>query len=463
MADAPDLGSGKLCLWGFKSPLSHQFSINRFFIREDNYMHEIISSEGNVRQVRFTETAERVDKLFGRIRKQISRDLDMPGFRRGKVPKSIIDRQYGNIIKAEVADAVRQDLTARLIDEEDWILDDSDSEEEMELPAEGSPYSFEMTFSLFETPEPEGIDGIRVELPPIDLEKAVEDTLNSFREKMMSFEAVSRPSEEGDLVMLEAQPPEEGGNPQEFSVRIGDSHLGEGFDDLVRGIEPGYRFSARMEGGEDGEKSNPVHRFLVKDVRRPALPDLDDEFAEKAAGLESLEELRAKVEESVKSRYEQEIAYLKERTVIDSLLESNPFDPPTYMVNNLMKDYLNRLGEEEPGEDTIKAARDMARDKVREFLILRAVAEKEGIEIPDEELEKEKSSEESEYSVIDRLRNRKALELILNRADITDKEASENEGDEKSDTPKEAGAWSWVLVEEEETGDDGEDTSREGT
>jgi trigger factor len=412
-------------------------------------MHEIVKSDGNTRKVRFTETAERVDALFGRIRKQISKDLDMPGFRPGKVPRSIVDRQYGNLIKAEVADKIRQDLTSKLIDEEDWILDDTDSEDELELPVEGNPYAFEMTFSLFETPEPEGTDGIVIEVPALDLEDAVTKTLESFREKLMSFETVDRPSEEGDLVMLEAAPKEEGGKPQEFSVRIGDSHIGEGFDQLVTGVEPGYAFSARMESPDPDSEGNPVHRFRVTDVRKPVLPKLNDEFAEKAAGLSSLEELRTRVEESVRSRYEQEVSYLKERTVIESLLSGNVFDPPKYMVNNLTRDYLERLGEEEPGEGTLKAAREMARDKVREFLILRAVAERENIDITPEEIEKEKSAEESEASVLDRLRNRKALELIIERADITVKEPADEDASGSDAGEEAASSWNWTLVEDD--------------
>jgi trigger factor len=413
-------------------------------------MHEIVKSEGNTRKVRFTETVERVDRLFGKVRKQISKDLDMPGFRPGRVPRSIVDRQYGNIIKAEVADTIRQDLTSKLIEDQDWILDDTEADDEVELPVEGSPYSYEMTFSLFETPEPKGTDGIAIEVPLLDLEDAVAKTLESFREKLMSFETVDRPSQEGDLVMLEAAPAEEGGKPQEFSVRIGDSHIGEGFDRLVTGVEPGYTFSARMESPDPEGDGNPVHRFRVTDVRRPMLPDLNDTFAEKAAGLSSLKELRDKVEESVKSRYEQEITYLKERTVTESLLASNPFDPPEYMVSNLTRDYLNRLGEEDPGEGTIKAAREIAQDKVREFLILRAVAEKENVQVTPEEIEKEKSPDESESSIIDRLRNRKALELILERADITDKEPTGEEVSHTGDHDDPEASWKWTLVEDDE-------------
>ncbi len=416
-------------------------------------MYEIVKSEGNERTVRFTETAERVNELFDKIRKQISKDLDLPGFRPGKIPKSIIDKRYGNIIKAEVADTIRHELTSKLLDEQDWILDDSENRGDQEMPVEDSPYSFHLTFSLFETPEPSELDDITVEVPLPDLEKEVDEALDSLREKMISFETVNRPSESGDLVVLEVV--REGTNeaPQEFSIRVGESHLGPGFDDLVSGVEAGHTFSARMRDREDGE--NPIHHFRVKEVKRPLLPELNDEFAEKVAGLKSMEELRSELEKAAENRHRQEVDYLKKRALIDKLLETNPFDPPKYMVDNLTRDYLNRLGEETPGENTVSAARELARDKVREFLILRAFAEKENIQVSREEVEKEKDPAESAASVADRLRNAKVMELLLGKVNIVEKKKDDGKtGSDGEDSP--SSSWEWEPVNREAScGEDG--------
>ena len=409
-------------------------------------MFDIIKSEDNRRTVLFTESAENISGLFRKVRRQISKDLEMPGFRPGKVPRSIIDKQYGNIIQAEVADSVRQGFTSKLLEKEDWILDDNDPKGKIELPVDGNAYSFEMIFSLFETPQPAGTDGIKIEIPPLNLEDAIEKTMESFREKMISFETVDRPAGDGDLVLLEACPAGNTEESQKFNVRIGESQIGTGFDELVTGAVPDLEFSARMDRDASEEDQPPVHRFRVTEVQRPVLPDLDDEFAEKAAGVKSLEELREKIEESIRARYDQEIVYLKERSVIDSILSSNPFDPPEYMVENLTQDYITRLGEDGPGQDTTAAAKELALDKVREFLILRAIAEKEKIDISDDLIEKEISSEESESSVRDRLRNKKAMELILDRADITEKEPEKN-SETEADRPD--SSWRWVKIEDE--------------
>ncbi|MCK4671796.1 MAG: hypothetical protein KAT47_04570, partial [Candidatus Aegiribacteria sp.] len=139
-----------------------------------------------------------------------------------------------------------------------------------------------------------------------------------------------------------------------------------------------------------------------------------------------------------------------EREAIDSLLESNPFDPPAYMVDNLTKDYLERLGEEEPGKETIEATKELALKKVREFLVLRAVALKENIEITEEDINAEKNPEESAASVLDRLRNRKAVELILDRADIIEKELRKGKNKNASGEEPES-SWHWIGVEDNGT------------
>lgn len=418
-------------------------------------MYDIMKSEENRRTVLFTESADRISSHFREIRRKIMKDFSMPGFRPGKVPRSIIDKQYGNMIRAEIADIVRQDLTSDIIEKEDWILDDNDAEGKMDLPVEGKSYSFEITFSLFETPEPKGIDGIKIVLPTLDSETAVGKTIDSFREKMVSFETVDRPAEKDDLVLFKASPVNDSGKTQEFSMRIGESQIGPGFDELVLGVIAGSEFAARMDG-DTGDSTPPVHKFTAIEVKQPVLPELDDEFAEKAAGVDSVEKLRGKVEESVRNRFDQEIVYLKEREVIDSLLESNPFDPPEYMVDNLTKDYLNRLGEDNPGEETGKAAKELALRKVREFLILKAVADKENISITEEDIESEKSHEESELSVHDRLRNRKVMELILDRADITEKGPLRDEVEDIPGEEQDSSSWRWIRVDDTEAEPDKE-------
>ena len=409
--------------------------------------YEVTEEDGNRRTVRFTSTADEVTSLFTSIRRNITRDVSMPGFRPGKVPASIIEKRYGNLIVAEVADRLREDLTTEALGELDWILGDDNPEGKMELPVDGEDYSFELTFTLFETPEPGDYNGIEFSIPRVDLDKALEDTLQSFRERLVEFNPVERPAGTDDLVILETNPLGQGDSdePRSLTVRIGEDQIGPGFDELLMNTSAGDSFSAMMESvsGDDKASGSP-HSFLVTGVSEAMLPDLDDELAKKVADVDSLDELRTRIRENIEKRHEDEVKYLTERTALDALLESNPFDPPEYMVKNLSADFLARLEEDEPSEETKQAVKEMATKKVREFLILRAIGMKEEIGVSDEEIEKERSPEESPSSLLDRLRNRHVVEHVLSQATINEK----NEVKE-ADKPEES-PWRWVKLTEDE-------------
>jgi trigger factor len=407
---------------------------------------QVVSEEGNLRTVHFRRSAREVSTLFGNIRRDISRDMKMPGFRPGRIPVEIIDRRFGNIIVAEVADRIRQDLTSELLSEQDWILDDRDPEGEMQLPVDGQDYEFDLTFSLFETPVPVDYEGVEVSLPSVDEDRMVEETLQSFREQMVEFSEADRPAEAGDLVLLEAVPAgsEGDGEPRSLPVRIGQDQIGPGFDDLLLGSAAGDEFRARMERTSDGAPGADPHLFRVVEVREAMLPGLDDELAGRVADVKTLDELRAKIGDNVRRRHEDETVYLTERQALDVVLERNPFDPPGYMVENLSADFMSRLDEDEPSDETRKAVRDMAAKKVREFLLLRAIAVKEGLAVSDEEIDTERSPDESRSSVLDRLRNRLAVEHVISHATIREMDPAERppEGGPVSPAPE----WRWVRV-----------------
>jgi trigger factor len=404
--------------------------------------YEIVESDGNRRTVRFQEPSERVDRLFRQVRGRITRDLDLPGFRPGKVPRSVVDKRFGNLIKAEVAEVVRQDLTSILLTEEDWILDDQSPVSDEELPVEGEDYTFSITYSLFDGLELEGYKNLELVEPVFDLDREVEQTLQSLRERLVSFEPVQRKAETGDLVVLETPDRETEGN-KNLAVRIGNSQMGPGFDDIVEGRTAGDAFSARMESSEEGqtELGEPI-RFVLTEVREPKLPDLDDEFAKKVGRSDSMQDMRQELREDLEKRLEQEKKQFLERQALDKILEKNQFDPPQYMVDNMTEDLLRRLDQDELDERTVEAARKMASRKVREFFVLRQVAIQEDVEVSNQEVEEERSPEESASSVYDRLRNGRAMELILSTAVLSKESGTKTQSPPDEEPP----SWSWQEI-----------------
>jgi trigger factor len=360
----------------------------------------------------------------------------------------MIDNRFGNLIRAEVAEGLREKLAENLLDEQDWVLADRKPEGDGNLPSEGEDYVFEMTFTLFETPAPEGYSGLEIRLPKFDLQQAVDRTLQSIREKMVEFEATERAALPGDLVLVEADQTggAEGATPERMALRLGDDSLGPGLDSILEGKAAGDAFSARIEVAADGKnyaQQGKTTSFKVFQVREPRFPELDDAFAKKAGGGESLEEFRAKIGERLEARWKEDRGKEIESQAIDQIVRANPFDPPSYMIENLKADFLAEV-KGKPEDGTEEFAGELAGHKVREFLLLRAIALTEKLEPTAAELAEEMSRSTSRSAAIDRLRNRKALEFVLSRAAIADIDPQPvQSGEETAGGP----AWGWKVLD----------------
>lgn len=411
--------------------------------------YELIEEDGSKKVVRFTMEAADLQKIFRKVKREISKEVNIPGFRPGHIPDTILDKKFGNLIIAEVAEKAHKKLTEGLFDQFDWVLSDEDPQFENLLPVEGEDYIYTVTYITFETPEPVDYNGILITVPTWDPEKTVEETIEHIRRQFVDFAETDEPAAENDLVVLTyPSPDEEDAELRELSAVIGQNDMGPGFDEIITGVRSGDEFTMQMkvQKGEEQELAGPAHTFTVKEVKAHSYPELNDEFASKAGGFETVDEFREKIREDVTARYEADMKGYRERLAIDTILESNTFDVPNFMVDNLKQDYLSRLDDEEKDESTVKAARDMAERKVREFLLLREIAIRESLEVPEDELAEAIASGDTRSAFVDRNRNEKALEFVLNGAIIEEKEPQEPEKvSEDIDTVP----WSWVRVEPE--------------
>lgn len=407
--------------------------------------YELIKEDGTKRTVRFTMDSGDLKKIFRKVKRDISREVNMPGFRPGHVPEAILEKKFGNLIIAEVAEKAHKQLTEGLFDEFDWVLSDEDPEFENLLPVEGEDYIYTVTYNVFETPEPVDYREITLTLPAYDVHKAVADTIEHIRRQFVDYTETDSPAEEDDLVVL-TYPDPDSGEPRELSAVISQNDMGPGFDDLITGVRPGDSFSMQMKIRKEGEEelAGPAHTFTVKQVKAHSYPDLDDEFASKAGGFETIEDFREKVREDITARYEEEMKSYRERLAVDTILENNQFDVPNFMVENLRTEYLSRLDDDEKDESAVKAAAEMAERKVREFLLLREIAIQESLEVPEQEIAEAVAAGDSRSAFLDRSRNERALEFVVDNAIVEEKTPEEpEEGSGDTNTVP----WCWVKVD----------------
>jgi len=414
--------------------------------------YELIKEEGDKRVVQFRMDASDLNRVFQKVKKTISKEAKIPGFRAGHVPDSILDKRFGNLIVAEVADKTHKQLTAGLFDDFDWVLADKDPEFDNVLPVEGEDYLYTVTYSVFQTPEPKDYKGIKLVVPSYDPEKAVEETLQHIRRQFVSFDTTDKPAAENDLVVLTYPDPRGNASsaPKELSAVIGQNDIGPGFDELITGVVSGDSFTMQMKvdkGAEPGLKG-PSHTFTVKEVKAHSYPELDDDFAARSGGYSTIDELRQKVRDDVTNRFTADLKSFTERQAINSLLEKNVFEVPAFMVENLTEEYISRLDDDENDEASRKAAREIAENKVREFLVLREIAIRENLDVPLEQIEEAVEAGDDRSASLDRNRNDKALQFVIDSAVIEEKDIEEHDHDSE-DMP--VVPWKWVSVEPSES------------
>ena len=423
--------------------------------KEERMAYELIKEDGNKRVIQFTMDSADLKKVFRKVKRDISKEVNIKGFRPGHVPDSIIEKKFGNIILSEVAESAHKQLTEGLFDKFDWVLSDNDPEFETVLPVDGEDYVYSVTYHIFQTPEPVDYKEIKLSVPTYDQEKAVEETIDHIRKQFVTFDETDQLSAEGDFVALTYPDPavKEDSKPKDLTAVIGQNDIGPGFDELITGVKAGdvFTIQVKVEKGDDPGLNGPAHTFTVKEVRVHSLPDLDDEFAAKAGGFETMEEFRQKVRDDVTARFDSEMKSFTERQAIDTMLDSNVFDVPKFMVENLTQDYVSRLEKGDSTEETKKAAGEMAERKVREFLILREIAIREKLEISAEEIDQALATGDSRSSHLDRNRNEKALEFVLSSAVIEEK--VQEDDSQKPDTVP----WRWASVDSSEASDEGEE------
>lgn len=405
--------------------------------------YELIKDDGASKVINFTMEAVELKKIFKKTKKEISKEVSIRGFRPGHVPDSIIEKKYGNVIVAEVAEKAHKILSTNLFDEVDWVLSDKSPDFDNTLPVEGQDYSYKVTFHVFETPEPVDYKGIELTVPKYDLDEVVEKTLEDVSKQFVEYEKTDEPSSENNLVIVTYPGMgDDNASEKEINLVVGQETIGEGIDEFILGVRPGETFSAQMVGKEEGAAaSSPPITFTVKDVKAHKFPELDDEFAKKIAGLDSIEEYRQKIRDDASSKFEEEVKLFKTRQLIEKLLESNKFEVPKFMINNLTIDFLKEIDKDERTEETQKMAEEMAEKKVREFLILREVAIKENLSVEEEEVETAVTEGDTKAAFVDRSRNDLALDLLLESAVIEETEPEEPT-EQRNPSP-----WKWEKVE----------------
>lgn len=341
--------------------------------------------------------APAVDAEAGRVIRDLGKNIRLPGFRKGKIPVSLLEKRFGEEIERQV--------TERLIPRY-WHQAEAEKSLDVLSPPEVEDVHFErgapMTFVAVVETRPTIEIG---ELGPFELpegsvepdEAEIRDAIQDLRRQHATWTAVDRAAATGDLVTGKAVPTEgdEESEGEPLRIEIGAEGVDEELSLALTGLRPGAttQFKRKVEGEEK------EYRIEVETVEEEELPELDDALA-KRLGVEDVAALNEAVVKELAARKKRALADRREKAVLEQLRQRYPLELPPGIVERemqqMMQDYARGLASR--GLDIEKApinweamaeqSRPEAHNRVHTRLLLDAVAEAKNIKQDEEEFER---------------------------------------------------------------------------
>jgi trigger factor len=347
------------------------------------------------RRLKITVPADRVEQERRAVAAQVAKRVKLPGFRKGKVPASVLEKQYGPSIEQQTLERVVNSAYKEALQDQNVIPISSASVDNVSYER-GEDLSFDVEFEVRPHVALDRLGGFTVEAPGAQVEEAdVDRVIDRLREQNASWHPVEegRPAE-GDRVRVDIKPLQgEGGAEQEartYEVVLGAGEILESIDTAIRTLDPGGEgdFTVTVSKGGDAEEEHKVHLKLLG-VERPELPAADDEFAKELGEFGSLEALRSRVREDLQSEAGRESDREVRRRLIQQVLEANPFEVPPSLVEQYLDGLLQAPEDADPEEvaQAKEQARPAAEYGVRRMLVIERVAELENLHATQEDVE----------------------------------------------------------------------------
>ena len=332
----------------------------------------------------------------------LASSVKIPGFRKGKVPMPVLrshigkDRLFSEAIESHISGwfwnaAARERIRPVEQPELDYELPDS----------EENDWHFTATVSVL--PKPELADWTKVQVPyaePEVPEDLVDHELNVLRSTVAELApAEGRPAAPGDTVVVDLVT--DGGGERDYVVELGSGRLIPELEEQLTGMSTGETKEIELEQAGQAEPLE-VHA-VVKEIKEKVLPELDDDLARSASEFDTLDELRADIEQRIREQIEAEVDEAFRRAALDRLVEASnvqvsgplvdartrtllgELDAVLQRSGGSLEAYLQMSGDS--AEDLIRRLRDQAAASVAGELVLEAAADQLGIQVSDEEVD----------------------------------------------------------------------------
>lgn len=389
---------------------------------------QVEKKEHNMALLTIEASAEEFEKAIEQAYRKQKGSISIPGFRKGKVPRQIIERMYGKgVFYDEAANNLIPDAYAKELDAAEDLEVVSQPKIEVTQAEAGKPFIFTAEVAL----KPEVTLGQYkgVEVPKAETEVTDEDVegrLKAEQEKNgRNVDVTDRPVEDGDNIKLDFEGfidgvAFEGGKGTDYPLSIGSGSFIPGFEEQLVGVEIGKETEVKVKFPEDyhaEELKGKDASFMcvVKSISKRELPELDDEFASEVSEFDTLEAFKDDLRKKIADEKASDAKRERENNAVDKVIENAQMDIPDPMVDTqvrqMMDEFAQRLSSQGLSMDqymqftgatqeTLAAqTRPDALKRIQSRLVLEAVADAENIEISDERVNEEIAKMAESYNM----------------------------------------------------------------
>ena len=385
-----------------------------------------ISRDKNTVKFTMEFTAEEFEQAQIKVDQEAKNQFEIPGFRKGKAPRSIIEKHYGEGVFFEDAiDALFRQFYGNALADLDLEVIDSPAAEFSKI-AKGEGFTVTITVECFPIVEVKDYKGVEVEKVVQEVkDEDVENELKAVQKRNARMILVERPAKEGDTVLFDyagfvGDEQFEGGTAERQELVLGSGMFIPGFEEQLIGTTPGEKVDVKVTFPEEYHAEElagkeAVFHCLVHEIKEEQLPELDDEFAKDVSEYDTLEELknanRERLEAYAKTSAENQ---MKDAAIL-KVVEANDVEIPRAMVEDEIDRMIGELNQQlryqgitidkyleftgKSMADFREEVRPEAEKAVKTRIILMGIVEAEKIEVSAEEMEKELELMAAQYQM----------------------------------------------------------------
>lgn len=433
--------------------------------------------EKNMAKLTIEASAEDLEKAIEKAYQKQKKQISIPGFRKGKVPRQMVEKMYGKAVFYEdAANELIPDAYEKALDECEEDIVSSPKIEVTQIEA-GKPFIFTATVALKPEVKLGKYKGVKVDKIDVEVTDAdVDAEIDKEREKnARNITVEDRPVKDGDITTLDFEgfvdgTPFEGGKGENYPLTIGSGAFIPGFEEQLVGAEIGKEVEVKVTFPEDYQAENlkgkdAVFKCTIKEIKEKQLPELDDEFAGEVSEFDTLAEYKEDVKKNLSEKKEKDAKVAKENAAVDAAVAVCEMEIPEAMLETQQKQMLDEFAQRismqglsmeqyfqftgSNYQQMFDQVKPQAEERIKARLVLEAIAKAENLEATEEEYEKELQNmadiyqmeldkvkelmgEKEKKNIMQDLAVRKAAEFVADNAKETKpKKAAKSDKEEK--------------------------------